>query len=141
MPFERLLQEQILQPLVMSSTGFVLSSNERSRLVNGYSPAGRLMPNHLRNAGAAYGLYSTPRDMAKYVEWQLDEVDPEIMLAHEPIEGDSHSGKALVWNLGTLDGSRALWHGGGTFGMSSQVLPFPTHPTAYVLLPHDTCHL
>jgi serine-type D-Ala-D-Ala carboxypeptidase/endopeptidase len=138
-PFERLLQEQILQPLRMSSTGFVPSSNEQSRLVNGYSPAGRLMPNHLRNAGAAYGLYSTPRDMAKYVEWQLDEVDPEIMLAHEPIEGDGHSGKALVWNLGTLDGSRALWHGGGTFGMSSQVVLFPGDHEGYVLLANDTC--
>jgi hypothetical protein len=41
--------------------------------------------------------------MAKYAEWQLDETNPEIMLAHEFIEGDGRSGKALVWNLGTLD--------------------------------------
>jgi CubicO group peptidase (beta-lactamase class C family) len=140
MSFERLLQEQILQPLRMSSTGFVLSSNERSRLVNGYSPAGRLMPEHLRNAGAAYGLYSTPRDMARYVEWQLDEANPEIMLAHEPTKGDSQSVKALIWNLGTLDGSRMLWHGGGTFGMSSQVVLFPSYNEGYVLLANDTCN-
>jgi CubicO group peptidase (beta-lactamase class C family) len=138
--FERLLQEQILQPLRMSSTGFVLSLNERSRLVNGYSPAGRLMPNHLRNAGSAYGLYSTPRDMAKYVEWQLDERDSAVRLAHEAIEGDGHRGKALVWNLGTLDGSRLLWHGGGTFGMTSQIVLFPSEGEGYVLLANDTCN-
>jgi len=109
-------------------------------MVSGYSPAGRLMPYHLRNAGAAYGLYSTPRDMAKYVAWQLDEANPEIALAHEPIEGSRESGKALVWNMGILDGSQALWHGGGTFGMSSQVVLFPRSHDGYVLLANDTCH-
>jgi CubicO group peptidase (beta-lactamase class C family) len=139
LPFERLLQEQILLPLGMTSTGFALSSKEKSRLVKGYSPAGHLMPYHLRNAGAAYGLYSTPRDMAKYIEWQLNDSNPVIALAHKPIKIDSQSGKALVWNLSTPDGSRLLWHGGGTFGMSSQVVLFPGDHEGYALLANDTC--
>lgn len=140
LPFERLLLEQILQPLGMASTGFVLSAKERSRLVQGYSPAGHLMPYHLRNAGAAYGLYSTPRDMAKYVRWQLNATDPVIVIAHTLIQGDAHDGKALVWNVGTTDGSEMLWHGGGTFGMSSQVVLFPNSNQGYVLLANDTCN-
>jgi CubicO group peptidase (beta-lactamase class C family) len=139
LPFERVLKEQILEPLQMKSTGFTLSASERERLVNGYSPAGHVMPYHLRNAGAAYGLYSTPRDMAKYVQWQLDETDPTIMTAHRPIEGDDHSGKALVWNLETVNGSRMLWHGGGTFGMSSQVVLFLDAHEGYALFANDTC--
>jgi hypothetical protein len=70
----------------------------------------------------------------------LDEANPEIMLAHEPTKGDSQSVKALIWNLGTLDGSRMLWHGGGTFGMSSQVVLFPSYNEGYVLLANDTCN-
>ena len=140
LPFERLLMEQILQPLGMASTGFVLNAKERSRLVQGYSPAGHLMPYHLRNAGAAYGLYSTPRDMAKYVRWQLSPTDPVIVIAHRLIQGDAHDGKALVWNVGTIDGSEMLWHGGGTFGMSSQVVLFPNSHQGYVLLANDTCN-
>ncbi len=140
LPFERLLMEQILQPLGMASTGFVLNAKERSRLVKGYSPAGHLMPYHLRNAGAAYGLYSTPRDMAKYVRWQLSPTDPVIVIAHRLIQGDAHDGKALVWNVGTIDGSEMLWHGGGTFGMSSQVVLFPNSHQGYVLLANDTCN-
>lgn len=43
----------------MSPTGFLLSSNEQSRLVDGHSPAGRLMPNHLRNLGTVvFGFVS-----------------------------------------------------------------------------------
>jgi hypothetical protein len=78
--------------------------------------------------------------MAKYVEWQLDERDSAVRLAHEAIEGDGHRGKALVWNLGTLDGSRLLWHGGGTFGMTSQIVLFPSEGEGYVLLANDTCN-
>jgi serine-type D-Ala-D-Ala carboxypeptidase/endopeptidase len=125
MSFEQLLRTHISEPLRMSSTGFVLNPEEQARLVTGYSPAGHVMPYHLRNAGAAYGLYSTPRDMARYVEWQLNESNPVVRLAHQPIEGAIANGKALPWNLATVNGVRMLWHGGGTFGMSSQIVLFP----------------
>jgi D-alanyl-D-alanine-carboxypeptidase/D-alanyl-D-alanine-endopeptidase len=97
------------------------------------------MPYHLRNAGAAYGLYSTPRDMAKYVRWQLDESIDIIRLAHQPIHGDLASGLALIWNVASDHGSRMLWHGGGTFGMSSQVVLYPDQHEGYVMLANDTC--
>jgi serine-type D-Ala-D-Ala carboxypeptidase/endopeptidase len=139
MSFERLLREQIVQPLRMSSTGFELNPGERARLVTGYSPAGHEMPYHLRNAGAAYGLYSTPRDMSRYVEWQLNESNPVIRLAHEPIQGDTHDGKGLVWNLTTMNGHRMLWHGGGSFGMTSQLVLFPDDHEGYLLLANDAC--
>lgn len=97
------------------------------------------MPYHLRNAGAAYGLYSTTRDMAKYVHWQLEESDPVIRLAHQPLQGNVENGEALIWNL-TLDGgTRLFWHGGGTFGMSSQVVLYPQDQEGFVLLSNDTC--
>jgi D-alanyl-D-alanine-carboxypeptidase/D-alanyl-D-alanine-endopeptidase len=139
-PYERLMQKEILQPLGMSSTGFVLSSAaEQRRLVQGYSRGGNAMPYHLRNAGAAYGLYSTVRDMAKYLHWQLDESIPVVHFAHELIQGDTANGKALIWNA-TLDhGERLLWHGGGTFGMTSQIVLYPDTHEGYGLFANDTC--
>ena len=139
MPFEHALQQQILRPVAMKSTGFVLRPDQHAHLVKGYNSAGNLMPYHLRNAGAAYGLYSTPRDMGRYVAWQLDETDPVVRQAHLPIEGDVRGGKALVWNLSTLDHGRMLWHGGGTFGTSSEVVLFPDTREGYVLLANDAC--
>jgi serine-type D-Ala-D-Ala carboxypeptidase/endopeptidase len=137
--FETLMEQEILGPLGMRSTGVVLDAAERGRLLKGYSRGGNVMPYHLRNAGAAYGLYSTTRDMAKYVRWQLDEADPVIRLAHELLRGNSENGQALIWNVSSQRGSRLLWHGGGTFGMTSQVVLYPDDKDGYVLLANDTC--
>ena len=139
MTYERLIEQKILHPLGMTSTGFVIDTAEQPRLVRGYSRSGKLMPYHLRNAGAAYGLYSTPRDMAKYLRWQLDEANPVIRLAHEPVYGRVEDGEGLIWNLGSDGGTRILWHGGGTFGMSSQIVLYPAAQEGFVLLANNTC--
>ena len=93
--FEKLIEQRILRPLGMRSTGFVVPHAEQAHLVQGYSRSAKPMPYHLRNAGAAYGLYSTTRDMAKYVHWQLEESDPVIRLAHQPLQGNVENGEAL----------------------------------------------
>ena len=139
MPYETLIEQKILRPLGMTSTGFVIGTAEQSHLVRGYDRSGKLMSYHLRNAGAAYGLYSTPRDMAKYLRWQLDEATPVIRLAHQPLHGNVEDGEGLIWNLAVDGGTRILWHGGGTFGMSSQIVLYPTAQEGFVLLANDTC--
>lgn len=137
--YETLLQEAVLKPLHMDSSGFAPSPAQRAALVKGYSPAGHVMPYHLRNAGAAYGLYSTPRDLAQYLRWQLNESDPVIRTAHQLIWGSETEGEALVWHVAVIKGSPVLWHGGGTFGMSSQLVLFPERKEGYALLANDAC--
>ena len=139
MTYETLVEQKILRPLGMNSTGFVVGAAEQSRLVQGYDRSGKQMPYHLRNAGAAYGLYSTSRDMAKYLRWQLDEANPAIRLAHQPLLGTIEDGEGLIWNLAVDRGTRILWHGGGTFGMSSQTVLYPAAHEGFVLLANDTC--
>ena len=139
MPYETLIEQKILRPLGMTSTGFVIASAKQSRLVRGYDQNGKLMPYHLPNAGAAYGLYSTLRDMEKYLRWQLDEANPVIALAHQPLLGKVEDGEGLIWNLAVDRGTRILWHGGGTFGMSSQIVLYPDAQEGFVLLANDTC--
>ena len=48
-------------------------------------------------------------------------------------------GEALIWNRSLDGGQRMLWHGGGTSGMSSQVVLYPQTREGYVLLSNDTC--
>jgi D-alanyl-D-alanine-carboxypeptidase/D-alanyl-D-alanine-endopeptidase len=138
-PFETLMQRFVLRPLRMKDTGFAVPATERGRLVQGYGRDGTAQPYHLANAGAAYGLYSTTADMAKYARWQLDERDPVISRAHELLAGDTRGGAALIWNVGVDRGARLLWHGGGTFGTSSQLVLYPDAHEAFVLLANDTC--
>ena len=138
-PFERLMRASILRPLGMKDTDFVLTPAQRTRLVTPYDRLGRATPYHLRNAGAAYGLYSTPADMVRYVRWQLDENVPAIKLAHQPLVGALSDGEGLIWNMALDNGQRMLWHGGGTFGMTSQVVLYPQTQEGYVLLANDAC--
>jgi serine-type D-Ala-D-Ala carboxypeptidase/endopeptidase len=138
-PVDELLRHYITQPLGMNSTGFTLDSSERARLVNGYDNYGRLAPYHLPNAGDAWGLYASTEDMAKYVHLQLNNGDPVVRLSHQVLMGDAKDGDAMAWNLGSDQGDPVIWHGGGSFGMSSQVVLYPKQHEGFVLLANDTC--
>jgi serine-type D-Ala-D-Ala carboxypeptidase/endopeptidase len=134
-----LLRQYITQPLGMASTGFTLDSSEQPRLVKGYDNYGRSAPYHLPNAGDAWGLYASTEDMAKYVRLQLDDSDPVIRLSHQVLKGDANDGDAMAWNLGSDQGQPIIWHGGGSFGMSSEVVLYPKQHEGFVLLANDAC--
>jgi D-alanyl-D-alanine-carboxypeptidase/D-alanyl-D-alanine-endopeptidase len=136
---EQLLSRIILQPLAMTSTGFSVPSIDRSHLLKGYDRYGRVMPYHVSNAGAAWGLYSSTEDMAKFVRWQLQEQDSVIKQSHQPLVGTQGEGVAMAWHLALEDGQPMLWHGGGSFGMSAQLVLFRYQYEGYVLLANDAC--
>jgi len=138
-PVEQLISQMILNPLRMTSTGFSVRSDDRFRLVRGYDRYGQAMPYHPRNAGAAWGLYSTTEDMARFVSWQLDERDPVVEQSHQPLVGNARKGVAMAWNLALADDQPMLWHGGGSFGMSAQLVLYPQQREGYVMLTNDTC--
>lgn len=137
--FSTLLSREVFVPLHMRDTVFTLSDVQRRRLAVGYDRAGRPAPYHTPNAGASWGLYSSTADMARYVAWHLNEKNPVVAQAHAVIEGDAVNGKGMIWNEGMEHGERILWHGGGSFGMSSQVVLYPDSGQGFVLLANDTC--
>ena len=138
--FDQLLKDEITGPLGMKHTSLHVSWLDRSRLANGYGPGGGLMPHVLPNAGAAGGLYSDTQDMLRYAGWQLDETNPVVRTAHEPIAGyiDDYA-IGMMWDETRKGGERKLWHSGGVYGMSSQLILFPDAGQAYVLLANDGC--
>ena len=138
-PFDIQLSRVILEPLRMSDTTLALAPTQMVRLATGYGKDGKATPYHTVNAGPSWGLYSDTADMARYVRWQLDEKDPVIAQAHALIAGTPADGKGLIWNEGLDRGERMLWHGGGSFGMSSQVVLYPARQRGVVLLANDAC--
>lgn len=137
--FETLMRERLLKPLGMASTGFAVEGAERERLLPGFDRMGRRMPYHLRNAGAAWGLYSTTEDMARYVHWQLDSKDPVVQRMRQPLIGTAQDGEAMPWHLSDEGGQPMLAHGGGSMGMSSHVVLFPAQGEGFALFANDTC--
>jgi len=70
MPLERYLREHIFDPLGMADSDLVRSDLIASRLATGYvlGPSGaRAVPDREWVGAGGGGIYSTPRDMARYV--------------------------------------------------------------------------
>ena len=69
-PFERYLRERLFDPLGMENTDLVRSERVRPRLATGYALGSRgikaVADREMVTAGAS-GIYSTTRDMARYV--------------------------------------------------------------------------
>jgi len=139
MSYARLLATQITTPLAMHETVLLPTPAMGARRVTPYNRYGHRQPFHDDSAGAAYGLYSTPRDMAQYLAWQLDESDPVVARAHQPIRGNQEEGEGMIWHLGRDHGTRMLWHGGGGFGTTSQMVLYPDLQQGFVLLSNDAC--
>lgn len=138
-PYREVLGRIILRPLGMTSTGLSVKAADRARLMKSYDRYGRVMPYHPANAGAAWGLYSSTEDMAKFVRWQLDERDPAVSRSHRLLVGSAEDGVAMAWHLGLAGHDPMLWHSGGSFGTSAQVVLFPKQREGYVLLTNDAC--
>jgi hypothetical protein len=77
--------------------------------------------------------------LASFIRWQLRENDPVIQQSHQVLVGDPRDGIAMPWHVAWADGRAILWHGGGSFGMSAQLVLFPSQHEGYVLLANDTC--
>ncbi|WP_404334664.1 serine hydrolase domain-containing protein [Sphingomonas sp. MMS12-HWE2-04] len=137
-PFRRLLGTRLLHGLDMGSTDFVVGAAMRNRLVTPYNRNGRAQPFHDDSAGAAYGLYSTPRDMARYLAWHLSG-SALASRSHALIRGNAQNGQSLIWNATMRGGETMLWHGGGSFGSTSQMVLFPSAKMGLVLLANNSC--
>lgn len=137
-PLQSLFQEEIFTPLGMKRTSLTVSLRNHRQLVQGYSPAGKPMPYHLFNAGAAGGLYSDTEDMVRYMRWQLDERSSVVRQPHTAIFGTGENVQdGLIWYMTKEGGERKLWESGGAFGMSSQLVLYPESSFGIVLLAND----
>ncbi|UPG95727.1 serine hydrolase domain-containing protein [Luteibacter aegosomatissinici] len=139
MPYETLLRKRILEPLGMASTTLTLAPALKAREVTGYDMFGQPTPDHPANAGAAWGLWSTPEDLARYVRWQLDSANPVVTLSHRALVHGADEDVAMAWHLEQAKGEPVVSHGGGSFGTSSQVVLFPRSGQGFALLANDTC--
>ena len=138
--FDDLLAKQITRPLGMRDTYLKVPASARSRLVQGYTAGGRAAPHILPNVGAAGGLISSSEDLAKFAQWHLEESDPIIAASHQVLAGTlSDFALGLIWDMRKDAQGRKLWHSGGVFGMSSQLILHPDSKRAYVLLANDAC--
>ncbi|HEX8506608.1 MAG TPA: serine hydrolase, partial [Hymenobacter sp.] len=89
---------------------------------------------------ASGGLQYSAADMARYLQYQLNEADAAVALSHRPAWGDpNENAVGLNWVLiKTVDSKRQLDHTGGTFGFASYCALYPELKFGIVLLSNES---
>jgi CubicO group peptidase (beta-lactamase class C family) len=67
LPFARAMEERVLGPLGMRHSHFAWSEEVARKIAEGHDAAGRRLPNYRYAAAAAAGLYTTARDLEKFL--------------------------------------------------------------------------
>jgi D-alanyl-D-alanine-carboxypeptidase/D-alanyl-D-alanine-endopeptidase len=126
-PYPELLAEHITEPLGMTETTFELTEAQKERLMQGHGFDGKALPDVPTGeviVGSG-GLYSTPKDLLRWMEWHLDRLNTDgaetRMIDHaaylvrdglNPVSGMDESGHMDAMSLGWVvmmpEGNRPL---------------------------------
>jgi len=150
-PYPDLLKEKITGPLGMKDTGFVLTDEQKTRLMQGHAPDGTAMPDVPTGSVivGSGGLYSTPNDLLLWMKWHLDrfgEKDAEVRVRDhalyvvrdglKTVSGMDESGHMDAMGLGWVgmmakgDRPFILQKAGGLQGIFTYVAFAPTRNAA-----------
>jgi CubicO group peptidase (beta-lactamase class C family) len=138
-PLHRYLRERIFEPLGMTDTDLVRSDRLASRLATGHvlqDRGPRAVADRDWFGAAGGGLYSTPRDMARYVAALLgggtndhgrvlEPATLATMFAPQYQPDWRLPGMGLGFFRGDVDGHRTVSHGGILPGFNSELLMAP----------------
>jgi CubicO group peptidase (beta-lactamase class C family) len=138
-PLDRYLREHIFEPLGMGDTDLVRSERLRSRLANGYelrSDGAKAVTDYDVITIGGGGIYSTPRDMARYLEALLGGGANEngsvlkpatvaTMFAPQYQPDPRVPGFGLAFFRANLGGHLAVEHDGILPGFDSQIFLAP----------------
>jgi D-alanyl-D-alanine-carboxypeptidase/D-alanyl-D-alanine-endopeptidase len=141
MTLGELLRVRILHPLGMTSTGIVLSPDQKRRLATGYdgalSPAQNWDFDALAGAG---GLRSTANDLLKFLAANLEPGSTPLGPAVRLMRTVQHSTDSpdmeimMGWHVWNRYGVRIIWHNGVTGGYWSFIGFDPVKKVGAVVL-------
>lgn len=150
-PFPTLVKRYITDPLKLKDTTYVLSEEQKQRLMPGHGFDGEVLPDVPTGSVivGSGGLYSTPNDLLRWMQWHLDRfgdngaearlLDHSLYLIRDGLEtvsGMDESGHmdgiGLAWVAMMPQGDRPfiLQKAGGLQGIFSYIAFAPTHGVA-----------
>jgi serine-type D-Ala-D-Ala carboxypeptidase/endopeptidase len=141
--YSELLKRYIGAPQEMNDTQLEIKNGDKIRYAKGYNSEGKLMPmlRWWKNTPAAGYIKSTVGDMLKYLQLNIDETDPAIVLAHQPVSKVTEEGAdsiGLFWFIKkSPQSARIIYHSGGSFGTTSYCEIRPGEKNGIVLLAND----
>lgn len=135
--YESLLSEYITQPLKMNHT---IVGTDSAKLLTCYNEKGKVMPRNITTIMApAGGILSTTEDLVKYMQYHLRENDQYVKASHTPVVKSEGDQIGLYWRIHTYDdGTKTIFHTGGTFGFSSVLQIYPSKNMGVVVLTNES---
>ncbi len=135
--YENILSEYITKPLKINQT--IVGTNS-AKLLTGYNEKGKVMPRNITTIMAsAGGILSTTEDLVKYMQYQLNENDQYVKASHTPVVKSEVDQIGLYWRIHTYDdGTKTIFHTGGTFGFSSVLEIYPSKNMGVVVLSNES---
>jgi serine-type D-Ala-D-Ala carboxypeptidase/endopeptidase len=130
--YAELLQQRVLRPLNLGSTGITLTNEQRARSVPGHDRFLRPVDTwFLRAMPASGSLWSSANDLLTFLSFNLGEQDSPLrsamLLQRVP-------GRALGWGASRLGGETVYNHEGGKEGYRSAAVFNPRTRTGVVVL-------
>jgi CubicO group peptidase (beta-lactamase class C family) len=123
--YEGLLQQRVLRPLGMASSGIALTPALKARSAGAHTSVFLLAPTPLwefTDAFAGAGsLRSSANDLLTFLEANLGYKKTPLAGAMTRMLAVRRSGRdksdiGLAWNVDHRDGTEIVWHGGATYG-------------------------
>ncbi|MEY8759584.1 serine hydrolase domain-containing protein [Chryseobacterium tongliaoense] len=135
--YENLILEYITKPLKMNQT---IIGTDSAALLTGYNEKGTIMPRNITSIMApAGGIYSTTGDLVKYMQYHLNENNQYVKVSHTPVVKGEGDQIGLYWRVHTYeDGTKTVYHTGGTFGFSSVLQVYPSKNMGVVVLSNES---
>jgi CubicO group peptidase (beta-lactamase class C family) len=145
MPFEQYVKEKVLDPIGMDSSSLDMTWIEkRENRAVGHSSPGDIIPLRIPMIPAG-GVYSTVRDMAKYLQFHINKgvVNGRRILRADLME-EMHTiqfprprqrcGYCLALLRDPVSNTYNLYHSGGGYGFSSDMVMYPELKLGVIVL-------
>jgi CubicO group peptidase (beta-lactamase class C family)/D-alanyl-D-alanine dipeptidase len=148
-PFAQAVRERVLVPLGMKASDFEPTADVKKSLSEAlmWTYHGREFPapTYELGEGPAGCMYSTVRDLAKFVSAvfadgkggtapMVSEHSLKQMLTAQFAKPDAKEGFGLGFMLGDLDGRRRVGHGGAIYGFSTELAMLPEEKLGVVVI-------
>lgn len=127
LPYEKLVEDRICEPLDMSSTRIAPDESMRRRLARGYDKNLKPVELQIYNVGkGSGGLYSTGNDMLKYLAANIGlsqaRIVPALLESQAPLRqvpGKQNEFMGLTWQINTVRGRQIISKNGEIVGYQS----------------------
>lgn len=138
-PFQKMIKDDIFEPLNMTSTSFILNGEQKTRLADGYNTSNEKM-HHLGLSktlwGAEGGIKSTVPDMMKYVKYHMNSINKIAVESHKKIKEIAKDyWLGYFWWVIETDGQDLHFqHDGGAPGTRGVLLIYPEQQIGVYLI-------